>query len=325
MSATYISIMSKKSPPKTLYRYRGFSASTLDSLCRDRLFFADPNTFNDPLECKPSIECNSDIDELRKILTILIEERVSSEVLSSLKNAGVSDWAASTHAHKEASSRSRNKLSDIRYNATGPDWNVSEVEAEKCLLTSAIEREIHSHYDSGVCCFSTTYKNPLLWSHYGEQHKGICIGYSMDRKPSPEPLPVDYGGNRSIQTSLIGRALIEKDSVSKRELYEITLLRKARSWVYEHEWRLIGNQGDQLSPLLMKDITFGLKCPRSLVHTVVSMLSSRKPALRYYEMYEVRGEFSIRRREVDLGELSMFMPVHAASPEEIFPNITRDQ
>lgn len=316
--------MSKRSPPKTLYRYRGFSANTLDSLCRDRLFFADPNTFNDPLECKPSIECNSDIDELRKILATLIEKRVSSEVLFSLKKSGVNDRTASTQADKEASSRSRIKISDIRYMATAPYWGVSEVKAEECALTDAIEKEIHRHYDRGVCCFSATYKNPLLWSHYGEQHKGICIGYSMDRKPPPEPLPIYYGGNRSIQTSLISRALIEKDPVAERELYEIALLRKARSWKYENEWRLIGNQGDQLSPVLMKDITFGLRCPRSLVHTVVSMLSGRKPALRYYEMYEVRGDFSIRRREVNLDELRLFMSKPAASPEETFPYIPRD-
>ena len=31
--------------------------------------------------------------------------------------------------------------------------------------------------DVGVLCFSRTWSNPVLWSHYGERHKGICLGF----------------------------------------------------------------------------------------------------------------------------------------------------
>jgi hypothetical protein len=31
----------------------------------------------------------------------------------------------------------------------------------------------------GVLCFSQDWQNPLLWSHYGDKHKGICLGLDI--------------------------------------------------------------------------------------------------------------------------------------------------
>lgn len=28
-----------------------------------------------------------------------------------------------------------------------------------------------------VFCFSQTFKNPLMWGHYGNSHEGFCVGY----------------------------------------------------------------------------------------------------------------------------------------------------
>ena len=36
--------------PNRVYKYRAFSHHTLDMLVEDRLYFADPSTFNDPLD-----------------------------------------------------------------------------------------------------------------------------------------------------------------------------------------------------------------------------------------------------------------------------------
>lgn len=31
-----------------------------------------------------------------------------------------------------------------------------------------------------VFCFSTTFQNPLMWGHYGNSHKGFCVGYDLN-------------------------------------------------------------------------------------------------------------------------------------------------
>jgi len=307
--------------PGTFYKYRDFSKNTLDSLCYDRLYFAHPGTFNDPLDSDPTIECDSSLDELRTLLGVLIRKRVKSEVLASLAQASVKGAGAAAHAEKRALSEVESQLAEIAYNATNPEYTVSKDEAEGWELTSAIQRELRRHYERGVCCFSTTYASPLLWSHYGDQHRGVCIGYGSDRRPKPQPHRIIYGGSRSVPTSLLTRALVNEDQMAKEELDRNMLLRKARGWGYEKEWRLIGAQGDQDSPLLLKEVTFGLRCPMSVVHAVTKALVGRNSPVRYYKMYEVRGRFILRRREVDLDELDANMPMTAQSGIEIFGDL----
>ena len=266
--------------PGTFYRYRGFSTNTLDSLCYDRLYFAHPGTFNDPLDCNATIECDSSLDELRTLLSVLIRKRVKSDVLASLGQARIKGEGAAAHAEKRALSEAQSQLAEIAHNATDPEYTVSKVEAEGLLLTSEVERELCRHYERGVCCFSTTYANPLLWSHYGDQHRGLCIGFGLDRRPKPQPRRVVYGGSRSVPTSLLTRALVHEDQMAKEELDRDVLLRKARGWGYEKEWRLIGDRGDQDSPLLLREVTFGLRCPMSVVHAVTKALAGRISPVR---------------------------------------------
>lgn len=304
--------------PATFYRYRSFSTNTLDSLCYDRLYFAHPGTFNDPLDCNATIERDSSLDELRTLLSVLIRKRVKAEVLASLDQARIKGGRATAHAEKRAISEAQSELANIAYNATNPEYTVTKSEAESWLLTNEVERELRRHYERGVCCFSTTYASPLLWSHYGDQHRGLCIGFGLDRRPKPQPRRVVYGGSRSVPTSLLTRALVHEDQKAKEELDRDILLRKARGWGYEKEWRLIGDKGDQDSPLLLKEVTFGLRCSISVVHAVTKALAGRSAPIRYYQMYEVNGRFVLRRREVDLHELNAYMPRTAQSGLEMF-------
>jgi Protein of unknown function (DUF2971) len=311
--------------PTTFYRYRGFSTNTLDSLCHDRLYFAHPGTFNDPLDCSPTLERDSPLEELRNLLYVLVRRRVRSEVIASLSKAMVKGEGATAHAEKRAISEARIQLADIAYHATNHEYTYSETEAEEWLLTSQIESELLRHYERGVCCFSTTYASPLLWSHYGDQHRGICVGYGLDRRPKPEMHRVVYGGGRSVRTSVLIRALVDEEPSAKKELDRDVLLRKARGWNYEKEYRLLGVQGDQDSPLLLKEVTFGLRCPLSVVHTLVKALADRGTDMRYFQMYELRGRFVLRRSEVNLSELGTYMPVTAQSGEEVFGELDDTQ
>jgi hypothetical protein len=162
--------------------------------------------------------------------TLDLRRRVKSEVLRLLTQARIKGDAATAHAEKKALSEAQRELANIACNATDPEYTASESEAESWLLARQIERELRRHYEQGVCCFSTTYASPLLWSHYGDQHRGLCIGYGVDRRPKPYLRRVMYGGSRSVQTSVLTRALVREDSKAKEELDRCVLLRKARGW-----------------------------------------------------------------------------------------------
>ncbi|MES2353115.1 MAG: DUF2971 domain-containing protein [Pseudomonadota bacterium] len=304
--------------PKTFYRYRAFSTTTLDSLCYDTLFFSHPGAFNDPLDCSPTLSCDSNNDDLRKLLAFFFSKRVSSEVLSHLSHARIRGNTASEHATKRARRETENELANIAYNATNPDYEGALEENESWLLMQAIECELRRWYERGVCCFSTSYSNPLLWSHYGDQHQGICIGYSTKRNPVPQLQKVIYGGSRAIRTSILCDAFLHNAEKAMVDLDRDVLLRKASGWKYESEWRLIGKQGLQDSPLLLTEVVFGLRCPPSIIHSVIKAIEGREKEVRFYEMHEVRDSFSLRRRLVDVDELQVSLPVTAASGIEMF-------
>jgi len=69
-----------KGPPRRLYKYRALTARTLDVVVGDKLHFADPSTFNDPLDTRPSLDNDVDVGELRRILWMLTEQRSAAEM-----------------------------------------------------------------------------------------------------------------------------------------------------------------------------------------------------------------------------------------------------
>lgn len=72
--------------PSRLYKYKSFSVDSLDLLVSDRLYFADPTTFNDPLDCNPSVL--NDIDdayELNAILHKLVKDNHQKELEKAAK------------------------------------------------------------------------------------------------------------------------------------------------------------------------------------------------------------------------------------------------
>ena len=81
----------------------------------------------------------------------------------------------------------------------------------------------------GVLCFSRAWNNPVLWSHYGDKHKGICLGFYI---PDDLVIPVDYEPER-IKLN-ITRDLIEGETGEKMMLR--VLATKFSDWRYEDEF-----------------------------------------------------------------------------------------
>jgi hypothetical protein len=306
--------------PEKVYRYHKFNDLSLSALILDQLYFSDPGKFNDPLDCKPSVVIDSNLTELRIVLKNQIQKRLMAENLSSLKKAKITGNSADEHAEKTAQKTAQNELNEIAYYATNPDYDEGIEEAETLLLRHEIQTELLKQYNRGICCFSSEQDNPLLWSHYADQHRGICAGYSLERNPKPNLLKVEYGGDREVRTSSIAKAVIDNDLVHQEKLDRDILLRKALPWEYENEWRLLGNRGLQDSALSLEDITFGLRCPTSVMHAVISALNGRSNLINFYETYLIDGSFSLKIRQLDIEKI-LFLPRVAKSGIEIFGDV----
>ena len=121
-----------------------------------------------------------------------------------------------------------------------------------------------------------------------------------------------------MRTTLIARALLGKEPEAQALLDRDVLLRKAPSWRYEREWRLLSERGVQASCLELVDLTFGLRCPDALKHVFISALTPKRANVKFFEMYEIHGRFKLKRKAVDTAELNVYFPRIAESGEEMF-------
>lgn len=83
----------------------------------------------------------------------------------------------------------------------------------------------------GILCFSRKWNNPVLWSHYADKHRGLCLGFDI---PDQLAKKVRYVGQRL-------KADIEHDNPSdgtNSPGYKLVTT-KYSHWKYEDEVRLI--------------------------------------------------------------------------------------
>ena len=83
----------------------------------------------------------------------------------------------------------------------------------------------------GALCFSRNWNNPVLWSHYGDRHRGLCLGFDLLDEWAFE---VSYQGER-----LKGEVESELPKKDHETFGHKLLLTKYEHWRYEDEVRMI--------------------------------------------------------------------------------------
>jgi len=87
------------------------------------------------------------------------------------------------------------------------------------------------HNTKGLLCFSADWKNPVLWSHYADKHRGICLGFEVDDKYLT---PVNYAKER-IQIRFKNS---DPEQGLELDFVNEMLRTKYKHWVYEQETRI---------------------------------------------------------------------------------------
>ena len=95
---------------------------------------------------------------------------------------------------------------------------------------------------TGVACFSESFDSLLMWSHYAQNHQGMCVEYELLKFNSElgfSPVPVVYS-NKRVQLSSLNINSIENSTL---EFLIMCLTSKSTEWSYENEWRIIRDKG----------------------------------------------------------------------------------
>lgn len=75
----------------------------------------------------------------------------------------------------------------------------------------------------GLLCFCGHWHNHLLWSHYADRHRGICLGFDVSDEWIKK---VKYTKTRTSLKLPITEAVMQS-----------LLFTKSAGWKYEQEWR----------------------------------------------------------------------------------------
>ncbi|MCK9744194.1 DUF2971 domain-containing protein [Pseudomonas syringae] len=161
--------------PASLYKYLSFSDRMVEQLYHGKVFYADPGTFNDPLDCRPVVIAgDQSIESLKLLLKLMVIRRVEKESSAALKRLKLKGQKLDLHRARLGESEVQDAIRGIEYMATDPEITDQAGYYQRELLT-LIQSEVKDTLATGVLCLSANATSPLMWSHYGQQHRGVCI------------------------------------------------------------------------------------------------------------------------------------------------------
>ncbi len=137
----------KETPvPDKIYKYQAFDQYSLINLIKRQFYFSKPENFNDPYDCDPPFEISKTHRTKKNI-----------EALYAKVHGWVQDKSAFERKY------SRNGKPNGRF------------ERDYIDSPKPIREQISAKV--GVTCFAEKVDDILLWSHYGDKHKGFCLEF----------------------------------------------------------------------------------------------------------------------------------------------------
>ena len=126
--------------------------------------------------------------------------------------------------------------------ALNKEWYKEYYQEESKLRFSLLD-----YLGTYIKCFSTLNDSTLMWAHYADANKGICIEYDFNTLKN------------NIQKSMLFPVLYTEDPLSLQDLFEdnkreiaeypvdtavlCSALNKNKVWKYEQEWRIVFSPG----------------------------------------------------------------------------------
>ena len=154
---------------------------------------------------------------------------------------------------------------------------------------SKMKNRLNDEY--GLLCFSTTWRNPVMWSHYADRHRGFCLGLQV---PAELLMRVKYLKQRPSPRHF----LIDEDLDKQVEELKKVLCTKFRHWQYESEVRWIVQLAgkDRYNGLYFEKFSDELILKRVIVGSKATISrndvrGALRPSHRNIETFKARAAF----------------------------------
>lgn len=152
-------------------------------------------------------------------------------------------------------------FSNASEGAVTEEWGQLMVETE-------VNRAKNLRMDTWLCCLSKNFNSILMWSHYGRNHTGVCVGFNVDRVLKSVP---PLFGTYYLEPFLMEvnyKDILERPKVccKSQSLWEYQLTTKAKDWEYEQEVRLVMDKPTRQYCTYTKEVFDKMKERRRFIH-----------------------------------------------------------
>lgn len=154
----------------------------------------------------------------------------------------------------------------------------------KNLTKNEIDQFIHDIDKFKVVCLSQDPANILMWSHYADFHKGMCLGFYHETLTyavnySDEFPRIDFKNNDPKLKGL--------------QMYRV-IHSKSKQWEYEKERRITltpGTRSEQTYPGELFLIIFGLRTPIEDIRKVRSRI--KDPSVIFWQCKYIANQYNL--------------------------------
>ncbi len=240
------SLLSMK-PDQLLYKYCPYNEYLLETLITKQAWFSKPEVFNDPFDCHLNFDDTIPPDKYEKCIRWQLkrEGRSKKQIEIDIRKLISKDGVVNTDAKKIIDNIAASTLEVIR--------------------------------NIGVYCLSEMYRNVTMWSHYAENHSGLCLGIQISQDVFAEKVSYVPEAPKVNFSELLDDGPTQND-------YK-WIFSKHHDWQHEKEWRIVVRQGHQLWPLPgeIKTVIFGLRMDKRKRRIIQEILNDETD-IQYFEM-----------------------------------------
>ena len=137
----------------------------------------------------------------------------------------------------------------------------------------------------GIVCYTSEFSNTLLWAHYGDNHKGMCLVFDVVNED--KLYKVNYQ-ERFPEINLT-------DDANTHEEIKTIVTTKSIDWKYENEYRQVFIMKNMLYkyPGELVEIIFGCRTPYEDIKMVSNIAVSKNKNVKISKMHMDKARYSL--------------------------------
>lgn len=233
-----VHLIQGQSTPKRLFKYRPINDYTRKMLSSKEIYHAGRDSFNDPLDGINSYRLVYTPEEMTSYIDMVSEGRPTEEA-------------------------------EMVRNYLQQNPEVFEITTRESILA-----DLGSF---GISCFSAKADNFLMWSHYAQEHHGVCMEFDFTR----EIQMVRQRGFSLLNSYMLNmRKVVYTDSTAVVNLTSISrdkfspVYHKSRNWEYEEEYRSVRPAVGVYSfdPGLLQAVYFGMRTTQKEIDEIRKLI-----------------------------------------------------